>query len=54
VAAVVAVAAGVAVYYALPHSWVKVLWGVGVAGLVYLGLRASWATREARSYRWAG
>jgi purine-cytosine permease-like protein len=57
VAAVVAVAAGVAVYYALPHAWVKVLWGVGVAGLVYLGLRAAWAaftTREQRSYRWAG
>ncbi|HEY1370784.1 MAG TPA: cytosine permease [Gaiellaceae bacterium] len=57
VAAVVAVAAGVAVYYALPHAWVKVLWGVGVAGLLYVGLRAAWAaftTREQRSYRWAG
>jgi purine-cytosine permease-like protein len=56
VAAVVAVAAGVAVYYALPHSWVKVLWGVGVAGLVYLALRAAWSAvgSPERTYRWAG
>jgi nucleobase:cation symporter-1, NCS1 family len=35
VAALLAVGAGVAVYYAVPHEWLKVLWGVGVAGGVY-------------------
>jgi cytosine permease len=38
VRAVVAVAVGVVVYYAVPHEWLKVLWGVGVSGLVYLAL----------------
>jgi cytosine/uracil/thiamine/allantoin permease len=40
VAALAAVAAGVAVYYALPQEWVKVLWGLGVGGGAYLGLAA--------------
>lgn len=39
VAAIVAVGVGVAVYYAVPASWVKVAWGVLVAGLVYLVCR---------------
>lgn len=39
-AALAAVAAGVGVYYALPHAWIKVLWGVGVGALVYVVLRA--------------
>jgi NCS1 nucleoside transporter family len=39
VAAFAAVASAVGVYYALPHSWVKVAWGVGVGGLVYIALR---------------
>lgn len=39
VAAIVAVGIGVAVYYAVPASWVKVAWGVLVAGLVYLVCR---------------
>jgi NCS1 nucleoside transporter family len=38
--AVAAVAAGVAVYYAVPDAWVKVLWGLGVAAGAYLLLAA--------------
>jgi NCS1 family nucleobase:cation symporter-1 len=38
VAAVVATAAAVGVYYALPHSWVKVAWGVGIGAVAYLVL----------------
>lgn len=34
-AALVAVAIGVAVYYAVPETWLKVVWGVGVAAAVY-------------------
>jgi cytosine permease len=60
VAAVAATAAAVGVYYALPHSWVKVAWGVGIGALAYLVLeyvqRAFVARgrpdREAR-LRWA-
>jgi NCS1 nucleoside transporter family len=37
-AAVAAIAAGVAVYYAVPHSWVKAAWGVGIAAIVQLAL----------------
>jgi NCS1 family nucleobase:cation symporter-1 len=36
VAAVVATAAAVGIYYALPHSWVKVAWGVGIGAFTYL------------------
>jgi NCS1 nucleoside transporter family len=38
-AALTAVAVGVAVYYAVPPELVKVVWGVGVAGVVYAALR---------------
>ncbi len=38
-AAFAAVAAAVGVYYALPHAWVKVAWGVGVGAVAYLVLR---------------
>jgi NCS1 family nucleobase:cation symporter-1 len=38
VAALASIAAGVGVYYALSHSWLKVVWGIGVAALLYLGL----------------
>jgi NCS1 family nucleobase:cation symporter-1 len=38
--AVLAVAGGVAVYYALPHSWLKVVWGVGAGAAIYLVLVA--------------
>jgi purine-cytosine permease-like protein len=36
--AVVAVASGVVLYYAVPHDWVKVAWGIGAGALVYLAL----------------
>jgi len=38
VAAILAVAAGVGVYYALPQEWLKVAWGVGLSALAYLVL----------------
>lgn len=38
IVAVTAVAVGVAVYYAVPDSWVKVVWGVATAGAAYLVL----------------
>jgi cytosine permease len=34
--AVVAIAAGVPVYYAVPHEWLKVVWGAAVGAVVYL------------------
>jgi NCS1 nucleoside transporter family len=40
VEAVVAVACAVAVYYAVPDSWLKVAWGLGVGAAVYLALVA--------------
>jgi NCS1 nucleoside transporter family len=43
VAALASVAAGVAVYYALPHDWLKIAWGVGVGTAAYLAL--SWLER---------
>ena len=59
-AAIAAVAAGVGVYYALPHTWIKVLWGVGVGALAYLPARAAQnavlaraAPGAARRVRWA-
>ena len=36
VAAVAAVLAGIGVYYAVPESWLKVAWGVGVGAAAYL------------------
>ena len=38
-AAVLAVAAGVGVYYAVPQAWVKLLWGIAVAACAYPLLR---------------
>jgi NCS1 family nucleobase:cation symporter-1 len=34
--AIVAVAIGVAVYYAVPPSWIKVIWGLSLAAAAYL------------------
>ena len=47
VEAILAVAGGVAVYYALPHSWLKVAWGVGAGAAIYLVLVA--VVRHARA-----
>ena len=41
VAAVAAVAGGVGTYYAVPHSWLKVAWGIGAGAAVYLALVAA-------------
>jgi cytosine permease len=38
VEAVLAVAVGIAVYYAVPAAWVKVAWGAGAAAAAYLAL----------------
>lgn len=38
VAAVVAVTAAVGVYYAVPHAWLKVLWGLGVGAVLLIVL----------------
>ena len=40
VAALLAIAGGVGVYYAVPQSWVKVVWGVGVSAALYLVMQA--------------
>ncbi len=40
VVALAAVAGAVGVYYALPQSWLKVAWGVGVGAALYLALSA--------------
>ena len=29
-----------AVYYALPHTWLKLVWGIGVGAAIYLVLVA--------------
>jgi purine-cytosine permease-like protein len=38
VEAVLAVAVGIAVYYAVPDAWLKVAWGAGAAAAAYLAL----------------
>src|SRR5207244_753972 len=38
VAAVAAVAGGVGTYYAVPHSWVMLAWGIYAGGAGYLAL----------------
>jgi NCS1 nucleoside transporter family len=40
VEAVIAVASGVAIFYALSHVWLKVAWGAGAAAGIYLALVA--------------
>jgi purine-cytosine permease-like protein len=39
-AALAAVGIGVGAYYAVPDAWLKVVWGVGVAGVAFLALTA--------------
>ena len=45
VAAVVAIAVGMAVYYTVPDAWIKVVWGVASGAVAYLGL--AWVQRSA-------
>ena len=40
VEAILGVAGAVAVYYALPDSWLKLAWGIGTGAAIYLGLVA--------------
>jgi len=42
------VAAGVGAYYAVPDSWLKVAWGIGVGGVAYWAL---WQAQAALSLR---
>jgi len=51
VAALLAVAAGAVVYSALPHAWLKVVWGFAAAAIVYLALEPVQQTLLARSGR---
>jgi cytosine permease len=53
VAAVVAVAVGVGVYYALPHAWLKVAWGLGVGAVAYLVLLRVQEAVPAAGRRWS-
>jgi purine-cytosine permease-like protein len=53
VAAVLAVAAGIGLYYAVPDSWVKVVVGVATGAVAYLAL-APLQGRAKRAGRYAG
>ena len=48
-AALLAVAAAVVVYYALPHASLKVVWGLAVGAVAYLALLPAQQTLLARS-----
>ncbi len=53
VAAILSVAIGVAVYYIVPHEWLKIVWGIGVGAATYLALawlQTGFAPRLARAY----
>ncbi len=53
VTAIVSVAIGVAVYYTLPHDWLKIVWGIGVGAAAYLALawlQTTFARRLAGPY----
>ena len=45
VPAILAIAAGVALYYSLSHSWLKIAWGLGAAAATYLLLNRLLAPR---------
>jgi nucleobase:cation symporter-1, NCS1 family len=47
VPAILAIGAGVALYYSLSHSWLKIAWGLGVAAAAYLLLNRLLAPRYA-------
>jgi NCS1 family nucleobase:cation symporter-1 len=53
VTAIVSIAIGVAVYYTLPHDWLKIVWGIGVGAAAYLALawlQTTFAPRLAGPY----
>jgi cytosine permease len=43
VPAVLAIGVGVALYYSLSHSWLKIAWGIGAAAAAYLLLNRAFA-----------
>jgi NCS1 nucleoside transporter family len=47
--ALLGVAGGVAVYYALPDSWLKLAWGIGAGAAIYLALVALARLRAPRA-----
>ncbi|MEP7159455.1 MAG: cytosine permease [Chloroflexota bacterium] len=51
VAALIAIAVGAGAYYAVPASWVKIVWGVGVAAAVYLVIVVGGRIAAARTAR---
>jgi hypothetical protein len=50
-AALLAVATGVAVYAALPHAWLKVVWGLAAGAVAYVALEPLQQALIARSGR---
>jgi NCS1 family nucleobase:cation symporter-1 len=53
VPAFVALGAGIAIYYTLPHDWLKIAWGVGSGAAIYLLLARAQAMGS-RAYPAAG
>jgi NCS1 family nucleobase:cation symporter-1 len=51
VGALLAVATGVAVYSALPHSWLKIVWGLAAAAAAYAALEPAQRSLLSRSGR---
>ena len=51
VAALLAVVAGAGLYSALPHAWLKVVWGLAAGAIAYLALEPVQQTLPARSRR---
>jgi cytosine permease len=49
VAALLAMAAGVGAYSAVPHTWLKVVWGLAAAALAYIALQAAQQALVGRS-----
>jgi NCS1 nucleoside transporter family len=49
IAALLAIAIGVGVYYAVPQAWLKVAWGIGVGAVSYLALRRLQALTSGRA-----
>ena len=43
VPAILAIGAGVGLYYSLSHSWLKIAWGLGASAVTYLLLNRVFA-----------